>query len=210
MRTKHLLIFTLLFVTISAFSQVDTLLTHRNYMTVIENYGSIPLAMSTEDQVVVEKKIVYIANIDMQVNDFSYTTNTIHQVIKNFDAEITTEHKESNHYRTQNTIKIRVKPILFDSLIVAISNCGIQINQKRTSYENISEQYYELALGITKEQKVIERYQQLLPQATTVEEILMVEENLRKHIEELEAKEKQLKSLQKQVLLSTIYLEYYE
>lgn len=192
------------------FSQLEA----GNNYTVTENLDKntmqAPSTMAPPSPPSTEKKIIRTADIAMEVKDFAIATTQIHQVIKDFDGTISNEDTEKSHYRIENKLRIRVPPSTFDTLINRITALGAKVNRKQISSQDVSKQYYDLETRLGSKRKVIERYQALLGQAKTVEEILAVEEHLRVVIEEVESTEAQLKYLQNQVGLSTIIVKYHQ
>ncbi len=105
---------------------------------------------------------------------------------------------------------IRVVPQRFDSLLLELEQLAAHVDLRSVNSEDVTRQYIDLETRLASKRAVVERYRELLKQARNVQEVLAVEENLRKVIEEIESVEGQLRYLSRQVDLSTVNLTIYE
>ena len=105
---------------------------------------------------------------------------------------------------------IRVLPEKLDGLVEKLSTLARNIDRKAIETEDVTRQYIDIETRLKSKRAVVERYQQLLQQAKDVEDVLAVEENLRKVTEEIESTEAQLRYLSNQIGQSTLHLSFYE
>ncbi|MCO6487434.1 MAG: DUF4349 domain-containing protein [Phaeodactylibacter sp.] len=157
-----------------------------------------------------EKKVIRTANMRMEVKDYPEALASIKELVADFKGELTGENEQQYGGRLENTLVIRVLPRQFDSLLLAFEQLASHVDFKSINAEDVTRQYIDLETRLASKRAVVERYRELLKQAKNVEEILAVEENLRKVVEEIESIEGQLQYMSRQVDYSTINLTIYE
>lgn len=157
-----------------------------------------------------EKKVIRTANMRMEVKDYQEALAAVKNLIAEYEGELTSENEQQYSGRLENTLVIRVFPQRFDSLLLEFEQLAVQVDFKSVNAEDVTRQYIDLETRLASKRAVVERYRELLKQAKNVEEVLAVEENLRKVVEEIESIEGQLKYLSRQVDHSTINLTIYE
>lgn len=156
------------------------------------------------------KKVIRTANLRMEVKDHQEATVQIKNLIERFDAEIYREDERQYGSQIEHQMTIKVKPERLDSLLSALEAIANYVDSRSVNVEDVTRRYIDLEARLNAKRAVIERYEALLAKANTVQEILTIEENLRKVVEEVESVEGQLRYLQHQVSLSTLNLTYYE
>ncbi len=163
-----------------------------------------------EQQLVDEKKLIRKAYLEMEVNDYEKAKAEVNTIIKSTGATVERSEDRSSGYKKESNVTIRVVPEKLESLLDQLAGLARNIDRKAMETEDVTRQYIDLETRLASKRAVIERYQQLLQQAGNVEEVLLVEENLRKVTEEMETTEAQLRYLKNQVGKSTLYLTFYE
>jgi chemotaxis protein histidine kinase CheA len=156
------------------------------------------------------QKIIRTANMEMEVEKYDEARAALGKLIEQFDARIEKEAESRHSYRVQNQFTIRVAPEKLDDLITAISEIGIDIDNKSINSKNVTRQYVDLETRLASKRAVIKRYRDILKTAKTIKDILNVEEHLRRVVEEVESMEGQLRVLKDQVGESTLHLTMYE
>jgi len=159
---------------------------------------------------VLEKKIIRTANMRMEVNDYEEALAAVKGLIAAYEAELSSENEQQYGESLENQMVIKVAPQRFDSMLLALEQLAAHVDFKSVNAEDVTRQYIDLETRLASKRAVVERYRELLKQAKNVEEVLAVEENLRKVIEEIESVEGQLQYLSRQVDLSTVNLTIYE
>ncbi len=154
----------------------------------------------------IEKQIIKTANILYKVKDYNSEIKRIRETIKKFNAYIEKENEEYSDYLIRNTLTIRVRYDLFDSLITALLKGNGEVIEKTITTRDITTQVIDLKTRLKNKQAIEEQYRQLLKKARTVQEIMEVTEALRKVREEIESTQAQLKYLRSLTSKSTINL----
>lgn len=166
-------------------------------------------AAQAED-VIQEKKIIRTANIRMEVKDFREAQQQAAALVLRFEGEVVSEEVQQYGEMLENRMVIRVRPERFDSLLAALEQLATYVDFRSVNAEDVTRQYIDLETRLASKRAVVERYRELLKQAKNVQEVLSVEENLRKVVEEIESIEGQLRYLSRQVDFSTINMTFYE
>lgn len=156
------------------------------------------------------KKIIRTAQVEMEVSDYKKSRENLNSVLKEFDAVIQEEQERNLSYRLENNLTIRLAPEKLDNFIKSVESHALNVFNKSISAKDVTKQFIDMETRLQSKRAVIQRYQELLKQAKSVEEILSVEAQLRQVIEEVESVEGQLKYLKDQVGLSTVHLTMYE
>ena len=163
-----------------------------------------------EQEQLSDKKVIRTANLRMQVKSFEQASQDIRSLAQRFEAEVSNEEVRQYGDVLENNMHLRVKPERFDSLLNSLEALAIYIDFRSINAEDVSRQYIDLETRLASKRAVVERYRELLRQAKNVQEVLSVEENLRKVVEEIESVEGQLRYLSRQVEMSSIQLAFYE
>ena len=163
-----------------------------------------------ETSVKIERKIIKTADVEIEVQDIKSARLALNKLIKKYDAYISDEKVSEWDNRLNDEITIRVAAENFDSLLNHVSNLAVHVVSKHVSLSDVTEEYIDIKTRLENKKKVEQQYLELLKKAKNINEILQINEHLRKIREEIEAKEGRLKYLNNQVSLSTIYLSMYQ
>jgi len=156
------------------------------------------------------RKIIKTASVRMELKNYDESLKNIKADIKKFAAYVASENEINDLYNKTNTIIIRVPKQSFDTLINSLVQYAERLNQRSINLQDVTEEFVDVKARLTNKKQVEAHYLEILKQAKSVNEILNVEEHLRKIREEIEAKEARLKYLSNQVGFSTITLSIYQ
>lgn len=131
-------------------------------------------------------------------------------LVTKYGAYLGSENETKETYRISNDMVIRVSSAQFDALINGISDIASNIDFKRISATDVTEEYVDIQTRLKTKKEVEKRYIEFLSRAKNIEEVLKVENELRVIREEIEAKEGRLKFLNDRVAFSTINLNMYQ
>jgi len=157
-----------------------------------------------------EKKIIRTADMRMEVMAHTAATADIKAAIQAQEGEIFRQDERQYGSEIQHQMTVKLPPKNLEPLISELEEIASYVDQKSIEAEDVTRRYIDLETRLANKRAVIKRYQELLDKAKTVEEIITVEENLRKVVEEVESMEGQFKYLQQQISRSTLHLTYYE
>lgn len=150
-------------------------------------------------------KIIKTGNVKIKVDDYLESIKLTKQIINKYNASIISENENSYYYGITNFLQIKVKSNLFDSLLTALTKDN-NVLSKEVSAQDVTEEYIDTESRIKSKKQVRDKYSEILSQARTIGDIVIVEDKLRVIQEEIEAKEGRLNYLKKQTNFSTINL----
>jgi hypothetical protein len=159
------------------------------------------------------KKIIKDGQLRMEVEDLSVAKQNIDTLLKEFQAYYENEQYHATDYQSTYELKIRVLSQNFEALLNAIESGAGEVLSKNITARDVTEQYVDLSIRLANNRKYLERYNQLLARANSVEDILEIEERTRRIEEEIDSKVGQLKYLDDRVKYSTLTLtliQYHE
>ncbi len=165
---------------------------------------------SKEQNLPIERKIIKTANISMEVSDIKEARIALNNLLIKYDAYVSDEKLSDWGNRLNDELTIRVKAEHFDSLLNHVSKLAVHVVSKHVSLSDVTEEYIDVRTRLENKKKVEQQYLELLKKAKSIDEILQINEHLRRIREEIEAKEGRLKYLSNQVSLSTVYLTMYQ
>lgn len=158
----------------------------------------------------IKKKIIKDGNISVKTNDINASKKGIDDLLKILNGYYEKEDLQNNDQTISYDLKIRVPADNFEKLISSIENGKDEIKSKSIQARDVTEEYVDIETRLTNKREYLKRYKELLSQASTVKDILAIEENIRTLQEEIESKEGRLKYLSDQVLFSTIDINLYK
>lgn len=157
-----------------------------------------------------KKKIIKDGNISVKTNDIIASKKGIDDLLKKLNAYYESEDLQNNDQTISYDLKIRVPADNFEKLISSIENGKDEIKSKSIQARDVTEEYVDIETRLTNKREYLKRYKDLLSKASTVKDILAIEENIRTLQEEIESKEGRLKYLSDQVSFSTLDINLYK
>lgn len=151
-----------------------------------------------------KKKIIKDGNISVKSTDINASKKSIDNIVKSIDAYYEKEDLQNYDRTISYNLKIRVPANKFEKLISSIENGKDEMVGKTIEARDVTEEYVDIETRLTNKQEYLKRYKALLSKASTVKDILEIEENIRILQEEIESKEGRLKYLNDQVAFSTL------
>jgi glycine cleavage system regulatory protein len=153
------------------------------------------------------RKIIRTADVDLEVDSYEATSTKLDDLVKaekGFIASANTQRLANGKVRA--VVTVRVPPEQFETLIAALKVLGTVRNQNVGS-QDITKAYIDLDTRRASKEALLERLKKLLADAKgTVKELLEVEVQMGKTIEEIEALKGELKYYDSQVAMSTLTL----
>ncbi len=154
-----------------------------------------------------KKKIIKDGRISIETKDITSSKKSIDEIVKKFNSYYDTEELHNNETSTYFDLKLRIPADNFEKLIKAIENGKDEIISKSIHSRDVTEEFVDIEARLNNKRDFLKRYKDLLLKASSVKDILDVEENIRKLQEEIESKEGRLKYLKDQVDYSTLEIE---
>jgi hypothetical protein len=167
-------------------------------------------AMEVPEEPIEERKIIKVGWMRIEIKDYSKDLTVLKGIVVKHQGYISSENESSTDYSLMNNLTIRVPSVEFDSLVDDIIRTAYKVDNKNITLNDVTEEFIDVEARLKTKKEVEQRYLDILGKASTVQDILLVEQQLRTIREEIEAKEGRLKYLQNQVSLSTLNLEIHQ
>lgn len=164
----------------------------------------------SNESTVKNKKIIKDGDISVKTNDIYASKKGIDNLLKKLNAYYESEKLLNDDQTISYYLKIRVPSDNFEKLIISIENGNDEILSKSIQAKDVTEEYIDIESRLTNKREYLKRYKELLSKASTVKDIIAIEENIRILQEEIESKEGRLKYLNDQVLFSTLDINLYK
>ncbi|OUL63599.1 DUF4349 domain-containing protein [Flavobacterium sp. AJR] len=160
--------------------------------------------------VVKEKKIIKDGTVSVKTNDIAASKKNIDELIKKLNGYYEVEDLQNTDQSISYDLKIRVPADNFEKLISNIENGKDELTSKSIQARDVTEEFVDITTRLANKREYLKRYKELLSKASTVKDILAIEENIRVIEEEIESTEGRLKYLSDQVSFSTLNLNLYK
>ena len=149
-------------------------------------------------------KIIKTGDLKFEVSDLSASKQKVDAQIKSFDAYY--ENEEYNSYGSRNSymLLIRIPNAKFDSVLIEFEKGLGQLVHKNINAKDVTEEYVDLNIRLENNLAYLSQYKEILKQAKTIEDILEVQEKVRRIEEEIESKKGRIQYLDDKVKYSTL------
>jgi hypothetical protein len=151
-----------------------------------------------------KKKIIKDGTIRIDIYNIKESKNKIDLIVARFDGYISNESFNDEYSNSEYTIKIRVPSVNFDSIIAIIERGNKNILSKSISARDVTEEFIDMETRLKNKKNYLIKYNDLLKQAKSVQDILGIEEKTRIIEEEIESTEGRFKYLNDLVSYSTL------
>lgn len=160
---------------------------------------------------ITERKITKEGHIMFQTGNAKKTQQLIAKTVVASNAYISED--EINNFggeRTEHRVTVRIPAEKFDSFLATISESADNLESKKVSAKDVTEEYVDIEARIKTKKELEARYAQLLQRAAKVSEVLEIEKETGTLRAEIESIEGRLRYLKSQVAFSTLTIVYYE
>jgi hypothetical protein len=158
-----------------------------------------------------KRMIIKTATITCEINSYDETFSAIEKIVTKRNGFIvnslinsTKENKKSG------SITLRIPSTVFEETLEEVSRLSSRVLSKSINGNDITEEFYDVAMRIENKRKIESRYREILKSAKTVKDILQVEEALGNVREEIDGLEGRKRFLADQTALSTINVNLQE
>ncbi|RZK02878.1 MAG: DUF4349 domain-containing protein, partial [Flavobacterium sp.] len=155
-------------------------------------------------------KIIKDGSITVKSQDINASKKAFDNLLKQLNAYYESEDLQNNDQTTAYNLTIRIPAVNFEKVIVGIENGKDKIESKNIVTRDVTEEYVDTEIRLASKRDYLKRYKEILSKASTVKDIMAVEENIRALQEEIESKEGRLQYLKDQVSFSTLNISLYK
>lgn len=158
-----------------------------------------------------QRKIIYVANVELVVEDFTPVVDKVSALVKKFDGFVADSSLSGTAGSSRRgTWKIRIPVANFDSFVAGTKGLG-ELISAGTSSDDVSEEYYDVDARIRNKTKEEERLIKLLEERPgKLEDVIAIERELSRVREEVERLEGRLRMLVDLTSLTTVTLSIQE
>lgn len=158
-----------------------------------ESESSNTAAVSTE------RKLVYTASVDMQVQNLEKTEKSIHNWVKEWGGYVS--------YTTYNArrleISARIPTAKFQTALDAVSGFG-DVKHRSVSSEDVTEQFYDTYARLETRKILRSRLENYLKTSETMKDLIAVEKELNNVQSDIESMESRFRRLSNRIDYATI------
>ena len=152
--------------------------------TTVENQ-----TQNLDTMTLLEEKLVYYCDLDIETLDYAGTMSTIKNTIKKYNGVIQSENESDDSYHwyyedyrktggtLHNYLQVRIPSEKYDSFLSELDGIG-KIISKSTSVDNISQQYYDTTTQIEALQIQEKNLLAMLEKCETIEDMITVQDRL--------------------------------
>ncbi len=155
----------------------------------VENEQGQTQTQNSDTLTLLEEKLVYHCDLDIETLDYPTTMTSIKETISKYNGVIQSENESDNgrewyyeSYRKtsgtlHNYLQVRIPSEKYDDFLKELDGVG-KIVSKSTSVDNISQEYYDTATQIEAFQIQERNLLDMLEKCETIEDMLTVQERL--------------------------------
>ena len=173
--------------------------------------GGEPGILAGDPATATGRKIIYVAQISLVVEDFSKLESELPQLVKQFGGYLadTTIDRTQGAYRTGQWM-VRIPVEYYEEFLLRLEQLGIPEHRTQTA-QNVSEEFVDLEARIANKQKLEQRILQLVEDRDgKIKDVIEVERELARVREEIERMEGRLRYLANHAALSTVTINVRE
>ncbi len=173
--------------------------------------GSSVTLIDTKQKGLLQRKIIWIADLELQVNNVDEATKYINKICLKYNAFVSKMSLMNSNHQISNSITIRVGNEYFNTLINDVKAHAVYTRKATILSDDVTEEFVDIESRLKTKRSVRDRYIHILKNKTgSITDVIEAEEAIRKITEEIEAKEGRLRFLKDKVNFSTINLQLFQ
>lgn len=157
-----------------------------------------------------DRKLIKKGNVEFETGDIHKTYDHILTVVEKYGGYIASEREHQSHYRTSNSISIRIPYQHFDIFLAEATDGVKHFDSKIITVSDVTEEFLDISARLKTKKEMEIRFLGLLKKANTIEEVLTVERHIGDLRSEIESIEGRLNYLKNQTSLSTLDMTFYK
>ncbi|MDP4204017.1 MAG: DUF4349 domain-containing protein [Bacteroidota bacterium] len=104
-------------------------------------------------------------------------------------------------------LEFNIEAGYFEKFLQLIDSSGLKVVSRNISMQDVTRQYVDQTVRLNGKKRLAERYAQLLSKANAVKDMIEIQEKLEEVQSEIESQEWDLKTMERQVAYSEIYIK---
>lgn len=158
----------------------------------------------------IKSKIIKNGHMNFEVDDLEQAKVAVNELVEKYEGYFENESYHAYGNRKNYSLSIRIPNAQFESLVNGLEGGIGRLTNKNISARDVTEEYLDLELRLENNLAYLGQYKEILKKAKSIEEILKVQEKIRRIEEEIESKKGRLKYLSSKVSFSTLSVELSE
>jgi hypothetical protein len=156
-----------------------------------------------------DRMVVRNGNMSLTVKDVAKSRDDIAQLAVGLGGYVVSTSFSGKDKEFRGSIVIRVPDDKFEQALTQLRKLAVKVQSESTSSQDVTEEYTDLTSRLKNAQATESQYLALLAKATTVEDILKIQDKLSQTRNTIEQIKGRMQYLEKQTSMSliTIYLE---
>ncbi len=151
-----------------------------------------------------DRKMISTGSLELEVEDLDKAEGSIREVLSESDGYI----QSVNRYGDSFSMTLKIPAEEFSAFLDVAGDFG-KLRSTSVMVEDVTESYFDLEHRVRSKELLVERYQEYLKEAKSIEDLLKVERELNDTITELESLEGSFRSLSHRISFSTLHLQVY-
>lgn len=170
--------------------------------------GAGSMLQNTNDQ----QKLIKSATLRYEVYDLDSSLSHISKTLTSHKGLVQNERQYDQGNRKYVSLTLRVPATNFDDFLDELMSSDDirKLEDKSISAQDVTEQFIDIESRLSTKRQALSRYRDILEKAETVQDIVSIEDKIRRLQEEIEAQEARLKYLSDQVDMSEVRINIYE
>ena len=152
------------------------------------------------------KMIIKDGEMGLKVDDLEQARNNINALVERHNGYFANEGLINSDYESAYRLKIRLPSVSFEKFIAEVESGEGVVTFKNIQARDVTAEFFDLETRLSSKREYLKKYNDLLKQAKSVNDILEIEEKARVIQEEIESSEGRLRYLGDQVTMSTLDL----
>jgi hypothetical protein len=150
-----------------------------------------------------ERMVIYNAYISLETSDIQGRLAKIRSLAETLGGYVASSSRSTYGMQTTAEIAIRIPKNKFHAAVQEVETYG-KVLDERTTSEDITQQYIDLKARLDNLQKQEQRLREILAMATTIDDVLRVEDELTRVRGDIESLQGQINYLEQNVEMSLI------
>ncbi|HBH47162.1 MAG TPA: hypothetical protein DDX98_00890 [Bacteroidales bacterium] len=163
-------------------------------------------AKKIENKEVDKKKIIKDGRMGISVDNIENAKSNVDTLLKTLDGYYARENFSSSDYESSFYLKIRIPATNFEPFISGIEKGENKVIYKEIQARDVTDEFIDLETRLANKRNYLSQYNRLLNRASTIKEILEIQEKIRPLEEEIESTVGRLNYLNDQVAYSSLDL----
>ncbi|MDP4272271.1 MAG: DUF4349 domain-containing protein, partial [Bacteroidota bacterium] len=155
------------------------------------------------------RKLIKKGDLGLSCENLEATKKTLYGFLKRCKGYVACERLVNDDPSTPAYyhLEFNVEAGYFEKFLQLIDSSGLKVISRNISMQDVTRQYVDQTVRLNGKKRLAERYTQLLSKANAVKDMIEIQEKLEEVQSEIESQEWDLKTMERQVAYSEIYVK---